>query len=53
MFLNNLQKILGTLPRLELPFAIVMVFSYIFLTEFGVAELPSTDTEQLFSIEST
>lgn len=53
MFLNRLQKMLATLPRLELPFAIVIVFSYVFLTEFGIVELPSRDTGHLFSIKTT
>lgn len=52
MFLTRLQKKLATLPRLELPFAIVIVFSYMFLTEFGVVELSSKDIGHLFCVKS-
>jgi len=50
---DTLQKMSATLPRLELPFAIVIVFSYMSLTVFGVVELPSKGTGHLFSIKST
>lgn len=53
MLLNMLQKLLLNLPRLELPFAIVIVFSYMFLTACGDAELSSEDTGHLFSVTST
>lgn len=52
MFLKRLQKTFANLPRLELPFAIVIVFSYMFFIEFGGVELPSKDTGHLFSVKS-
>lgn len=52
IFQERLPKKFTNLPRLELPFAIVIVFSYMFLTEFGSMELPSKDTGHLFSIKS-
>lgn len=50
---EKVTKMLATLPKLELPFAIVIVFSYTFLTECGIVEIPPKATGHLFSIKST